>query len=239
MKRALVVDDDRMMARTLCDVLRAHGWDASAVNSGEAAVELVAAARFEVVLMDVRMEGMTGVDALREMRRLRPTQKVILMTAYTAADLLAQAEREGALRILSKPVAIPNLIEMLEHDGALSSRRVLVVDDNREYLATLCAVIERAGYAVSDARTLDEAVATLEADHPAVVVLDHRLDNVDLTDSIIAIKRVSPAVAVILYSGHVDVRDAASEVPAAWITSCLQKPFPPEHLVELLDDLLA
>jgi DNA-binding NtrC family response regulator len=238
MKRALVVDDDRMMARTLCDVLRAHGWDVIGVNSGEAAVETVASVRFDVVLMDVRMEGMTGVDALREIRRLRPAQKVILMTAYTAADLLAQAEREGALKILSKPVAIPSLIQMLD-DGALSGRRVLVVDDNREYLATLCAVIKRAGYAVSDARTLDEAVANLEADQPAVVVLDHRLDKVDLTDSIIAIKRVSPAVAVILYSGHVDVREAASQVPAAWITSCLQKPFPPDHLVELLDDLLA
>lgn len=239
MKRALVVDDDRMMARTLCDVLRAHGWDVTGVNSGEAGVEQVAAERFDVVLMDVRMEGMTGVDALREMRQLRPTLKVILMTAYTAADLLAQAEREGALKILSKPVAIPNLIQMLEHNGVLSDRRVLVVDDNRDYLATLCTVIAHAGYAVSDARTLDEAVANLEADHPAVVVLDHRLEHVDLTDSIVAIKRVSPAVAVILYTGQADVGAVASQVPASWITRCLQKPFPPEHLVELLDDLLA
>jgi DNA-binding NtrC family response regulator len=239
MKRALVVDDDRMMARTLCDVLRAHGWEVTGVNSGEAAVDAVAGERFDVVLMDVRMEGMTGVDALRAMRRLRPTLKVILMTAYTAADLLAEAEREGALRILSKPLAIPALMQMLQHDGALGGRRVLVVDDNRDYLATLCAVIERAGHTVSDARTLDEAVANLEADHPSVVVLDHRLDNVELPDSIIAIKRVSPAVAVILYSGHVNVREAASQVPPAWIHSCLQKPFPPERLVELLDDLLA
>lgn len=238
MKRALVVDDDRMMVRTLCDVLRAHGWQATGVHSGEAAVEQVAAESFDVVLMDVRMEGITGVDALREMKRLRPRIQVILMTAYSAAELLAQAEREGALKVLSKPVAIPSLIDMLERDGGSSDRRVLVVDDNREYLSTLCAVIERAGFAVSDAETLEEAVTKLEQNRPEVVLLDLRLDHIDVADSIVAIKRVSPAVAVILYSGHGDVREASSRVPPAWIDACLQKPFPPEQLIGLLNDLL-
>ena len=238
MKRVLIADDDRMMVRTLCDVLRAHGWNVTGVHSGEAAVEQVAAEQFDVVLMDVRMEGITGVDALREMKRLRPRLQVVLMTAYSAAELLAQAEREGALQVLSKPVAIPGLIEILGRESG-SDRRVLVVDDNREYLSTLCAVIERAGFVVSDAETLEEAVVKLEQNHPEVVLLDLRLSHIDVADSIVAIKRVSPAVAVILYSGQGDVREAASHVPPAWINACLQKPFPPEQLIGMLNALLA
>jgi len=239
-KRALVVDDDRMMVRTLCDILRVHGWDATGVHSGEEAVQAVIASRFDAVLMDVRMEGIDGVDALRQMKRVRPLIRVILMTAYAGADLLDQAQREGALKILAKPVAIPSLVEMLEQgnaDDGPGGRRVLVVDDNPEYLRTLCGVLRTAGYTVFDAEDLDQALAKLEEAHPTVVLLDHRLKDVEVGHSVVAIKRVSPAVALILYTGQGDLGEATSKLPQSWIHACLKKPFPPAQLIGLLNDI--
>jgi DNA-binding NtrC family response regulator len=237
-KRALVVDDDHMMVRTLCDILRAHGWDAVGAHSGEEGVQEVAASDFHAVLMDVRMDGINGVDALRQMKRIRPSIRVVLMTAYAGADLLAQAEREGALSILAKPVAIPSLVQMLNAESS-AGRRVLVVDDNPEYLSTLCSALRSAGYTVFDAQNLGEALSKLEEEQPTVVVLDHRLQDVDVGDSVVAIKRVSPAVALILYSGHTDLSQATAGLPRAWIHACLKKPFSPLSLIGLLNDIFA
>ncbi|MEA2761033.1 MAG: two-component system, NtrC family, response regulator HydG, partial [Gemmatimonadaceae bacterium] len=127
MRRVLIVDDEKHMVRTLGDIVRLNGWEADGAFSGEAAVDAVRKRDYSVVLMDIRMAGITGVEALKGMKAIRPGIRVILMTAYTATEVLAEAEREGALRILSKPVALSGLLEVLEQ-ATKESRCVLVVD---------------------------------------------------------------------------------------------------------------
>jgi DNA-binding NtrC family response regulator len=237
-KRILIVDDDRQMVRTLSDILRLRGWDVQGAFNGEDAVECVAAQHYDAVLMDVRMTGMTGVDALKAMKARRPGIRVILMTAYAANELLTEAERQGALRVLSKPVALPGLLELLDQ-AAAEARRVLVVDDDPAFLRTLSAILRHHSYAVCEAAGLEDALRKLQETSPAAVVLDLRLDNVDPRDSILAIKHVSPAVALILYSGHSPaLEDVAASLPESWVYASLHKPFHPERLMELLDEII-
>src|SRR5688572_5685786 len=108
--RALVVDDDRMLARTLAEILELEGWSVTQANSGTEAVNLAARQTFDVVLMDVKMPGMDGVDAFKAMKATHPEIRVILMTAYTGEDRIGEARREGVLRVLSKPVDVNKLV---------------------------------------------------------------------------------------------------------------------------------
>jgi DNA-binding NtrC family response regulator len=234
-RRILIVDDDRHMVRTLCDILRLRGWETTGAYSGEEALEAVKRESYATVLMDVRMTGMNGVEALGEMKKLRPALRVVLMTAYTANDLLAEATRQGALKILSKPVAVPGLIEMLE-ESVEQTHRVLVVDDDPGYLKTLATILRESGYVVFEATDLDDALEKLKGRAPAAVVLDLRLDRATPRDSVVAIKKVSPAVCLILYSGsNGALEETEKSVPSSWVYATLRKPFPPERLVELLD----
>ncbi|HET6681791.1 MAG TPA: response regulator [Gemmatimonadaceae bacterium] len=233
--RVLVADDDRQMVRTLCDILRMHGWDAHGVHNGNAAVEAVRAEPFALVLMDVRMEGLNGVDALKQMKSVRPGIRVLLMTAYSAAELIAEAEREGAMRVLPKPVAVPMLLDMLS-DVENEPRRVLVVDDEPAFLHSLADVLRQHDYEVLEATTLDDAITQIEHEEPGAVVLDLILDGAVSGESVFAIRRVSPAVALILYSGHGPALDAVhARVGNRDIRGTLRKPFPPEQLLDLLD----
>jgi DNA-binding NtrC family response regulator len=236
-RRILIVDDDRQMVRTLCDILRLHGWEADGVYSGEEAVEAVRRESYATVLMDVKMGGMNGVEALAAMKKLRPALRVVLMTAYTANDLLAEATRQGALRILAKPVAVPGLLDMLEQ-SVKETQRVLVVDDDRDYLRTLATILRDGGYVVFEATDLGDALEKLKGRAPAAVVLDLRLENAAPRDSVVAIKKASPAVCLILYSGSPGaLEETAATVPSSWVYATLRKPFPPERLVELLDEI--
>jgi DNA-binding NtrC family response regulator len=184
------------------------------------------------------MTGMTGVDALKAMKARRPGIHVILMTAYAANELLSEAERQGALRVLSKPVALPGLLELLDQ-AAIEARRILVVDDDPDFLRTLSAVLRNRNYVVFEASGLEDALRKLQETSPAAVVLDLRLDHVDPRDSILAIKHVSPAIALILYSGHSPaLEDVAASLPESWVYASLHKPFHPERLMELLDEII-
>ncbi len=236
-RRILIVDDEVLMVRTLCDILQMHGWQAHGVHAGEEALECLRSHEFDVVLMDVRMGGMTGVDALRVIREEHPGLPVMLMTAYSTAELLAEAERQGAVRILSKPLAIKGLLEMLETITE-PERRVLVVDDNHAFLASLAEILQQRGYTVLRADSLGGALTQLSKASPGVVLLDMRLDAVDPETSVLAIRRANPGVILILYSGSENLLATASRATES-AYAVLKKPFPPDDMLRLLDEVFS
>jgi DNA-binding NtrC family response regulator len=113
-RRILVVDDDRNMTRTLADILRRRGWQADTAHSGEEAVQATCLEHYPVVLMDIRMEGISGVEAFKAMKNCPPAPRVVLMTAHTSAETLAEAQLEGAYRVIHKPIDLPLLLTLLE-----------------------------------------------------------------------------------------------------------------------------
>jgi DNA-binding NtrC family response regulator len=223
------------MARTLCDILRRRGWQPTQVHSGEEAVAAANARRYSAVLMDVRMPGMNGVEAFRAIHAAQPQTPVILMTAYAAPDLLAEAERDGVLRVLPKPLPWSTLAELLDEIAA-RSHSVLVVDDDPAFVDTLERILDAAGRRVWRAGTIEEAVALLTSHPPRVVVLDLVLDGLSPRAVVQAIHEASPAVLLILCSGHAGLMDETlSSVPPGWVYAGLLKPVAPRRLLDLLE----
>lgn len=234
-RRILVIDDEPAMVTSLCDILELHGWETLKGFDGDVAADLTVAHEVDVVLMDVRMPKVSGVEALRRIKARRPTTKVILMTAYTAQELLAQAEQEGVLRILKKPVEISALIALLE-SMANRPRSLLVIDDNADYLDTLCDALEREGLETLKARTLDEAVRGLESQSPGAVLLDLKLERDDAEGSVVAIRDVSPSVLLILYSGHdAELARTLAGESGSLVDASFTKPLPIDELVAFID----
>jgi len=236
MRSVLVVDDDRLMVRTLCDLLRRRGYDAHGAHNGEEALAAAALRAWSVVLMDVRMEGMTGVDVLKELRKSRRAPPVVLMTAWSAAELLAEAAAAGATRVLSKPIAPELLLEALA--AALAATPVvLLVDDDPAFRRTLGDLLAARGVASEPADGLASALALLRGTAPRVILLDLKLDDGDPCDTVRAIRQAAPAVPLVVYSGHVDALESAvASLPTEWFRAVLRKPFLPERLLEVLDD---
>ena len=113
-RRVLVVDDDRQMVRTIQAILDHRGWQSIGAFSGEEAVASAAARPFDAVLMDVRMTGITGVEACRAIHATHPRTPVILMTAYAELEVLTAARQSGAVAVLPKPLAWPKLMAQLD-----------------------------------------------------------------------------------------------------------------------------
>ncbi len=80
--KVLVVDDDRRIVKTTCDILRVKGYEAVPAHSGSEALELVRSCDPDCVLMDIKMPGMDGVETVKRIKSLFPDLPVILMSAY-------------------------------------------------------------------------------------------------------------------------------------------------------------
>jgi CheY-like chemotaxis protein len=105
-RRVLVLDDETIIADTLAAILSLNGYESAAVYRGEDAVERSRSFRPELVIADVVMPGMNGIEAAIAIRKMLPACKILLFSGQAAtADLLQEARRSGHdFDILSKPV---------------------------------------------------------------------------------------------------------------------------------------
>jgi DNA-binding NtrC family response regulator len=105
----LLVDDDPLLRRLVTEQLSRSGFEMASAMSGEEAVEALQATDYDVVLLDMRMNGMTGLDALREIRRLDDPPEVIMLTADTSLGTGIEAMRLGAYDYLTKPATLDEM----------------------------------------------------------------------------------------------------------------------------------
>ncbi len=113
-RRILVVDDDRAMVKTLCDIFRLRGWEPCGAYSGKEAVALQRKDNYPVVLMDIRMADMDGISASKVMRTENPELKIFLMTAHTGPYSVREVARDESYHLVPKPIDMASLLGMLE-----------------------------------------------------------------------------------------------------------------------------
>ena len=122
--RVLVVDDERLARMTTRRQLEAAGFEAAMADTGHRALDLLDGERFDVLVTDMRMPGMDGIELLRRVRREHPQVAVILATAYATVETAVAAMREGAADYLSKPFPFEELEYRLRKVGELCAARV-------------------------------------------------------------------------------------------------------------------
>jgi CheY-like chemotaxis protein len=108
----LVVDDNPSMAGSLADILEVKGFKIHIAYSGAEALKILQAHPVDILLTDVRMPDMNGVELYRATRKLYPNLITILMTAYSADDIIRQGMKEGIQTVLNKPLDMGFLLSL-------------------------------------------------------------------------------------------------------------------------------
>jgi DNA-binding NtrC family response regulator len=160
----LVVDDEKNMRLSLQTVLKDEGYAARAVESAEAALELLAREEFFMVITDARLGGMSGYDFLARSRARWPELPMLMITAYATPKLAVEAIKAGAIDYVAKPFAPEEML----HAVARCAERYRLLREN-------AALRSRAGEAV----TLDQIVG----ESPAMRELRKLIQTVAQTDA--------------------------------------------------------
>jgi DNA-binding NtrC family response regulator len=104
--RILIVDDEPNIRQGLAEALAGQGYEIEQADSGEAALERLGLSSFDLVLVDMVMEGMDGIDLLQEINRLWPQSEVVIITAHGTIETAVKALKEGAYDYLTKPINV-------------------------------------------------------------------------------------------------------------------------------------
>ncbi len=112
--RILIVDDELILRESLAAWLERDGHEVTAVAGGEEAIELIKREGFDIVFLDIKLEGMDGLDVLREIRKIDPEVKVLMITAYGSISTAVEAMKLGASDYLLKPFEPEELSMLIE-----------------------------------------------------------------------------------------------------------------------------
>lgn len=113
MPRILVIDDDLAMRSLISQVLARSGYEVETAEEGSEGLQLLSRSRFDLVISDIIMPGMEGIETIREIRALYPGLKIIAISgggSIGEARILEYARLIGAHRVFNKPPDIPNLL---------------------------------------------------------------------------------------------------------------------------------
>lgn len=112
--KILLVDDETVFTDNMSRLLNTRGYRATAVNSGEDAVNILKGDRFDVVVLDLKMPGMDGITTLREIKTLGLFAEILILTGHGSIDTAMEAIKLGAYDYLTKPCEIEDLVAKVE-----------------------------------------------------------------------------------------------------------------------------
>lgn len=234
--KILVVDDDRRIVKTTCDILKLKGYELIAAYSGEEGVEKVRSNPPDCVLMDIKMTGINGVEAMKQMKQIAHDLPVVLVSAYATDDLMEEAKSAGAYAVLSKPLNFPTILSFL---SLLSKEEsILVVDDDPKFSRTLKDILTLRGFKVQTESEPRKVLDHLEKDYKLAVVLDLKLGAENGVDVLKDIHAKYPGKPVVLMTGYRQEMGNSVEMGRQiGAYTCLYKPFESDDLFEVLEKI--
>jgi DNA-binding response OmpR family regulator len=111
--KVLIVDDEQDFLETIVKRLKKRNIDVTGVESGVKALEIVDKQDFDVVILDVKMPVLDGIETLRELKKKKPLLEVIMLTGHASVESGIQGMQLGAFDYVMKPVAIDELLEKM------------------------------------------------------------------------------------------------------------------------------
>lgn len=227
-RRVLLVDDEEGIRLSLGANLELEGYTVLEAHSAEAALQILQQQPVDVVLTDICMPGMTGVELFQAVRKRGLDTPVVLMTGFAREELLGQALGEGAFAVLAKPFDVDDALRTLSN--AVRGVMVLVVDDMSDVATTTAEALKATGLRARAVTSADEAIASVKAGDVDLCVVDLVMPGVSGAELAARLAVLDPPVTVIAVSGQ-DVPAMIREVAAAGMYAFLKKPFAIRELV--------
>jgi DNA-binding response OmpR family regulator len=249
----LIVDDEKAVRDTISECLTLDGFEVAQASDGLDALLQVKRLQPRVVILDLMMPRLGGLEALKRIRAFDPQISIVVITGFSDPELRRQALSLGASAFLLKPFGFEELLAAINGPASTSqsatapsatrppktpearpARKILVVDDDPQICEVLKEHFTLLGYDVETALDGVVALRTVVADPPDVVLLDINLPRLGGLEALAAMRAIVPDVQVIIVSGQVDLERAKQSL-AYGAFDYITKPFGLPYLTETVE----
>ena len=118
-KKILIVDDDEDIVTIISKMLQGEEWDVKAVYNGVEALEKVSSFKPDIILLDIMMPEMSGIEVLKKIKKSNPDTRIIMITAFGDIETYLDSMEFGAFEYINKPFETQELLQMIQKVASL------------------------------------------------------------------------------------------------------------------------
>jgi DNA-binding NtrC family response regulator len=232
----LVVDDDPQLLSLLVDTLTAIGYQVTGAPGGIEALDTLLTHKFDLMVTDIKMPNLDGIQLLKKVRRHYPDMPVVFITGVVSQEIISHAAPDG---FLAKPFRIQHIEEVIERtlkskrDGrARGFRKVLVVEPDNEFREALTEALNHSEYIPISAPGISEALLELENGTFDAVIAELNLPRFEGQEFAEIMQRQFTDIPLILMSGN----KTSEELMESRYARFIQKPFLAGRIIQLLNE---
>ncbi len=234
----LVVEDEDSTRMQLARVIRKEGYDVIEAENGRVGLEMFGTKLPDIVVTDIMMPSIDGLEMIHHMRRLSSRVQIILITAYGETETVISALRQGVIDYLKKPLDLDLLCLALgraqekvnEHRKLFWVPALLLAEDEQVTRDRLARVLEKENWKVFRAADGDEAVNIFAENKIDIVLLDISMPRKDGLQTLKEMNALSSDFQAIVFSGYGDEKTAIDAMRNGAI-NFLRKPIDLDQLI--------
>lgn len=210
MHTVLIVDDDEIIRRQLEKELKRNFFKTYLSADGKTALETFDKEKIDILLVDIKLPDMNGLEVLKKLKEKKPDCEVIVITGFGTQEIAIQSLRRGAIDYIEKPIKMDELsaalgraCEKLAKKEELSYKNTLVViDDEEEVVKRLKGFLAKEGYEVFGAYNGKEGLDIIENNKVDVVITDIKMDDMDGIEVLRKAKVLCQDIEGIMVTGY-------------------------------------
>ncbi|MBT6230402.1 MAG: response regulator [Candidatus Scalindua sp.] len=236
-RKVLVVDDNIDFCENIIQILESNGYEAIGVHDGFKALETVENNGIDLVLMDVRMPTMDGVETFKKLKVISPEIPVIMITAHTENGRIREALRNGASGAFEKPLDIERLKCSMKK-AIPNGAKIMIVDGNKKSSAGMMDLLSEnkyQGIAVFDGNAAIQKAREISFD---IIIMDMKLPDMNFLEVYNTICDIRPKAIVIIIMENREKMGAVEQSLQDNVYVCLEKPLDMDHLLRVIQDEL-
>jgi DNA-binding NtrC family response regulator len=217
-KTILLVDDELKIREMFYELFSLRGYKIITASGGEEGIEIMKKEKPDLVLLDIKMQTMDGIEALKRMREFDAKTGIIMLTALEDADLDRQARLNGATGLMRKSWGILTIAKivssLLEEKLEFSEdkKRILIADDETQICLLLKDFLAKKGFKPTIASSGEEALEKIKQENPIIVLLDINMPGMDGLMTLKKIKEIGEHIGIIVITGMADTNIAEQAI---------------------------
>ena len=258
-KRILVVDDNSEILDLYGEFLGLHNYDISTAASGERALEIIREEKVDLVMLDIKMPGISGMETLRLIKEYDPNIRVIMLTGYGyQLERTNAAIKYGASAYINKNMSLDEILAAIEDvlrkkarkpqmevkkeelvgNYVARKRRILIVDDDQEICSMLKERFTNSGsydvFISNDAQAIEETISSCI---PDVILLDIKMPEVDGIEALKRILQFNADIKVVILTGTTYEYEKAKEMLELGAVSYINKTVTFDHMLATVEEI--
>ena len=236
--RILLIEDDEVARKQLAKIIKKEGFDILIAEDGNVGLEIFKKELPEIVITDLKMPGVDGIEVMHTIKRMSPNVQIILVTAYGEAETAIYALREGALDYIKKPIDLNLLLLALGRakeklsviKKVLAFPSIMLVEDEEVTRNRLGRILSKEGWKVTQISNGEDATKYFNHNKVDIVLIDIKMPKKDGLQTLKELRNISTDFESIVLTGYGDEVNAIQAMRIGAI-NFLKKPIDLDQMI--------